>query len=86
MLCYENGYPASMLLSRSGGCTPHELQAMEVIGAGYKELRELLSAALAHTHSRAGVPYDNDPRFFWSMEWSAELTPDTLPTNHVCIN
>ncbi len=70
--CYDKGYPVGMILTRSVDGIPRELQAVEVVGNGYKELQPLLSAALSHTHQRAGIPFNSDPGFFWPVEWTSE--------------
>ncbi len=70
---YEQFRPVSLVITRTFKGLPKQLQAVEVSDAGYKELQPLLTAALSHTHQRAGITFDSEPNFFWPAEWTDEL-------------
>jgi len=70
---YEQWRPVSLVITRAFKGLPKQLQAVDISGTGYKKLRALMCAALAHVHTVAGVPYENDPDFFWPPEWTDEL-------------
>ena len=82
---YEQGFPTEMLLTRTFTGIPAKAQSVQVIGEGYKELQPLLNAAQSHAHADAGVPYDNNPRFIWTMDWTAALSGRSIANSHMGI-
>ncbi len=66
--CYAEGYPVEMFLLRTVLGSAEKLQSVQ-IDTGYKGLPQLLGTALAHVHTITGLPYDNSPKYFQTLDW-----------------